>query len=372
MANNFWNRLRSILTGVFLGCQVLTARSSSAAEAITVRYGLFTQSVAIADLRQYAETGNASISLQNFLRYLKREEKTAFRSALQTQMPVNLVALDRVLNSSVGQQLLGQVAQADDRRDTAGVQALRSALILGIKSGEISILSALEAYPNARLTINLPQALQVLAVSTPHPPRDQLPMILAWQTLVEYQAIVTQGQHYQGCLFGDSISSGLGDSLGEHRFNFAIGGMSSVSLVEQLKTLVARQVHCQTVTLAIGTNDAWYHIDEEPFKQNMTQIFRLVRSLSAKQIEVLPAFYSTIAASQNPELAGPLQRVEKINRWLREVAAEQQVPIAATALELLFEQKELKESLTTDGVHLNAAGRAIYLKVLLQLLAEHS
>jgi len=375
MAKNFWNRLqqRVTLTGVLLVCQVLTARPSSAAEAIMVRYGLFTQSVSIADLHQYAETGTASIALQNFLRYLKREEQTALRSALQTEIPVKLVALDRVLNAPTGQQFLAQIARADDRQDQAGVQALRAALILGTKRGErLSILSALEAYPNPRLTINLPKALQVLAASMPHPPDDQLSKIPAWQTLVEYQEIVSQGQQYQGCLFGDSISSGLGNSLGEHRFNFAIGGMSTVSLVEQLQRLVARQVRCQTVVIAIGTNDAWYHIDKEPFKQNMTQILTLVRSLSAKHVYVLPAFYSTVAASQKPELAGSLQRVEEINTWLRDVADEQHVPLEVTALKPLFEQKVLKESLTTDGVHLNATGREIYRNALLQLLAAQS
>ncbi len=373
MANNFWKCLKQLvpLAGVLLGCQVLTARSSSAADAITVRYGLFTQSVSVADLRQYAKTSNASIALQNFLRYVKREEQTAFRSALQAQIPVSLVALDRVLNAPTGERFLAQLAQADDRQDSAGVQAIRAALILGTKSGEISLLNVLEAYPN-RLTINLPQALQVLAASTPHPPTDQLSMIPAWQTLVEYQAIVSQEQHYQSCLFGDSISSGLGNSLGEHRFNFALGGMSSVSLVEQLKTLVARQVHCQTVIIAIGTNDAWYDIDQESFKQNLTQIVTLVKSLSAQQIDVLPAFYSTFAASQNPELAGSLKRVDEVNAWLKDVMTEQQVPIATTALEPLFEQKALKESLTTDGVHLNSTGRAIYQKALLKLMAAHS
>ena len=286
---------------------------------------------------------------------------------------MNLVALDRVLNAPTGQQFLAQIARADDRQDQAGVQALRAALILGTKRGErLSILSALEAYPNPRLTINLPKALQVLAASMPHPPDDQLSKIPAWQTLVEYQEIVSQGQQYQGCLFGDSISSGLGNSLGEHRFNFAIGGMSTVSLVEQLQRLVARQVRCQTVVIAIGTNDAWYHIDKEPFKQNMTQIVTLVRSLSAKHVYVLPAFYSTVAASQKPELAGSLQRVEEINTWLRDVADEQHVPLEVTALKPLFEQKVLKESFTTDGVHLNATGREIYRNALLQLLAAQS
>ncbi|MBW4518260.1 MAG: alpha/beta hydrolase [Scytolyngbya sp. HA4215-MV1] len=367
----FWKRFKQLFTlaGIVVGCNLSIAPTISAAEEITVRYGLFTQSVAIADLRQYAKTGDVSTALQDFLRYLKREDQIILRNALQVQFPVNLVALDRTLNSALGQRFLAQVAQADDRQDSAGVQALRAALILGTRPGEgLSILSVLEAYPSRRLKINLPKALQVIAESTPHPPQDQLPTLPAWQALVEYQAIVSQGQQYQGCLFGDSISSGLGNSLGENRFNFAIGGMSTVSLVGQLQTLLPRQVHCQTVIIAIGTNDAWYHIEDQQFKQNMTQIITLARSLSAKNIYILPAFYSTVAASHNPELAGPIQRVDEINGLLQEVADEQHLTIAAATIQPLFEQKALLLSLTTDGVHLNAAGQAIYRKALLQLL----
>lgn len=361
-----------IIATIMLGYQALNVPRSLAAEIITVRYGLFTQSVPIADLRQYAETGKATIALQDFLRYVSQADRTALRSALQTQIPVDLVVLDRVLNGTTGKRFLTQLAQADDRQDSAGVQALRAALILAIKSGKTDVLSTLEAYPNPRLTVNLPKALQVLTESTPAPPQDRLPQILAWQTLVEYQSLVSQGQQYQGCLFGDSISSGLGSDLGEQRFNFAIAGMSSVSLVEQLQTLVAQRVQCETAIVAIGTNDAWYQITDEQFQQNMTRILSLVRSLSAKRIYVLPAFYSTVAASQNPELAGSIARVEQINALLKKVADAQQVPIEVTALQPLFEQKALKTSLTTDGVHLNEAGKSIYRTILLQLFNDRS
>ncbi len=370
MAKQFWQHLQRwlILTGTVIGCYLTSVPPSLAAEAVAVRYGLFSQSVTIADLQQYAETGQVAIALQIFLRFLSREEQVALRQALQTQIPINLVALDRVLNGATGQRFLAQVAEADDRQDGAGVQALRAALILGTKSNGLSILSALAAYPNPRLTINLAKAFKVLAESVPQPPTDQLLQMPGWQTLVQYQTIATQGQPYQACLFGDSISSGLGNSLGEHRFNFAIGGMSTVSLIAQLQALVAQQLHCQTVVIAIGTNDAWYHIEDAQFQQNMIRIFGLARSLSAKTITVLPAFYSTVAASHNPELAGPIARVDEINALLKAVTLEQQIPLADTVLQPLFEQKSLKQSLTTDGVHLNAAGQKIYRQALEPLL----
>ena len=106
--------------------------------------------------------------------------------------------------------------------------------------------------------------------------KDYLIAEIWWQKQVNS----TQNKNYDACLFGDSISSGLGNGFGERRFNFAIGGMSSVSLIEQLQTLVAHQVRCQTVIVAIGTNDAWYQISDRQFQQNMTRILALARSLS--------------------------------------------------------------------------------------------
>jgi lysophospholipase L1-like esterase len=373
MANTFWQRLTPLLTlvSVLLSSQLLTTPPSFAAAEIAVRYGFFTQAVPIADLHQYAATGNVSSSLENFLRFLQPEDKIAIRDALQSQFPVNRVLLDRLLNSPTGKRFLAQLAQADDRPDTAGIQSLRSALIRGTQANQLSLLSALEAYPNPRLTINLAKAWQVFTDSSPQPPHDRLPSIPAWQTWVQYQAAVSQGEHYQGCLFGDSISSGLGQSLGDRHFNFAAGGMSTVSLMSQMQTLVSQDLQCQTVIIAIGTNDAWYDIDDAQFAQNVTAIVQLAQSLAAKQIYLLPAFYSTLEASRNPKMAGTIQRVDEINQLLKKVATAQGIPMESRSLAPLFAQKALKRSLTGDGVHLNDAGKVIYRQALRQLLAGH-
>lgn len=193
---------------------------------------------------------------------------------------------------------------------------------------------------------------------------------LTGQTLTPDPAIVNSGETYEACLFGDSITSGLGNSLGEQRVNFAAGGLSTVSLITRLERLVTKNTHCQTAIIAIGTNDAWYDIDDEQFEQNMTEIVALVRSLSAERIYILPAFYSSLAASQNPKVAGTIQRVDEINQLIKKVAIAERVTLAAASIQPLFTQKTLKPSLTGDGVHLNPAGKAIYREALLELLDE--
>ena len=117
-------------------------------------------------------------------------------------------------------------------------------------------------------------------------------------------------------------------------------------------------------------NDAWYTISDEPFSQNLGQAIEHLRSQGTQQIILLPAFYSTLAASKNPALAGSIDRVEQINQLLNRVAVAQQVPVPADALQPLFEEKRLRQNLTFDGVHLNPEGLHLYRTALLKLISN--
>jgi lysophospholipase L1-like esterase len=188
-----------------------------------------------------------------------------------------------------------------------------------------------------------------------------------WIDKVKSQATQSQGQYYQNCLFGDSISSGLKNTLGKETVNFAMGGLSSASLATQLKYLSAAGVQCQQAIIAIGTNDAWYITRDDAFIANLRQCLSLVRAMGTSRVFLVPAFYSTLAASYDPTMAGPLQRVDEINVLLRLVARDENVDVVNKGLEPLFRNNALKEELTYDGVHLNDRGNAIYRQVLLQV-----
>ncbi len=200
-------------------------------------------------------------------------------------------------------------------------------------------------------------------------PTDTLSSQPWWQDDVKYQVIVTQDRQYTACLFGDSISSGLGNTLGDNTFNFAIGGMSTISLIEQLKMLTAAKVKCHQAIIAIGTNDADYRIMNNQFTKNMKEIIATVKQMGAKRVILIPAFYSTVAASHDPSMAGPIARVEEINGLIRQVAVTEKVLISGEGIQPLFEGQALKQNLTTDGVHLNADGKNIYRQAILRILS---
>ena len=197
---------------------------------------------------------------------------------------------------------------------------------------------------------------------------DKLGELDWWRSKVKAQAQSSQSQRFHGCLFGDSISSGLGSPLSKNITNFAMGGLSTVSLLEQLKTLKASNVQCQNVMIAIGTNDAWYSIRNDEFVSNLERIIVLTRSMGASQITVVPAFYSTVEASRNPNVAGTVERVEEINALIRQVADVESVALVTDEIDPLFDDRSLRQDLTFDGVHLNEKGQKLYKRIVLAIL----
>ncbi|MBG1264715.1 alpha/beta hydrolase [Nostoc commune] len=350
---------------------------SLAAERVTVRYGLFEQSIPVADIRNYADNQKASADLQSFLDYLSAKEKQKFQDALQVKMSLDIVALDKLINTGMGKQILSFASVAIARRDQASIQALRSAIIIGAKSPEgLGLVSFLAAYPSNKLVVDVSKISKLVGManssssSADAPPKDNVSSSPLGKIALQYQILAAQDKQFSGCLFGDSISAGLGNTLGNDTFNFGLNGLSTISLLEQLKSLIPTKVTCEKAIIAIGGNDAWYGISDELFSKNLQEAIALIRTMGNKEIFLIPAFYSTVAASSDPTVSAPNSRVEKINALINQVAEIEKVPVAAAGVAPLYENNVLKENLTSDGDHLNAEGLKIYRQALLQILGK--
>ncbi len=356
---------------------ILGSSRSFAADKIVVRYGLFEQSLPVADIRKYAETKKVSSDLQSFLGYLNNKQQEKLQEALQVKKSLDIVALNKLVDSQLGKLFLYGASKAIARRDQAGIPALRSALLIGASSPEgLSIISFLEAYPSDRLVVDVPATLDLLNKSklffgsSAPTPKDNLSSSPLWQLELQYQVYATEGKQFAGCLFGDSISAQLGNTLGEGNFNFGINGLSTISLVQQLQRLIPTKVKCDKTIIAVGGNDAWYQLSDEEFSKKLKEAIALVRTSGTKEIFLIPAFYSTVAASQDPTLSAPLAKVEQINAVMNQVGATEKVPVVAEGVAPLYENNVLKNNLTTDGDHLNAEGLKIYRQALLNILGK--
>jgi lysophospholipase L1-like esterase len=348
---------------------------SLAAEKVLVRYGLFEESIPVADIRNYGETQKVSANLQSILGHLSPKEKQQLQDALQVKISLDIVALDKLVNTQMGKQILYFASVAIARRDQASVQALRSAIILGAKSPEgLGLLTFLEAYPSNELVIDVSKISKIVDMasstssSADAPPKDNVSSSPLGQIALQYQTLAVQDKQLSGCLFGDSISAGLGNTLGKGTFNFGLNGLSTISLLEQLKSLIPTKVKCEKAIIAIGGNDAWYGISDELFSKNLQEAIALVRTMGTKEIFLIPAFYSTVEASSDPTVSAPLSRVEQINALINQVGEREKVPVAAAAVAPLYENNVLKKDLTSDGDHLNAEGLKIYREALFQIL----
>ncbi|AFY46650.1 putative dienelactone hydrolase [Nostoc sp. PCC 7524] len=137
--------------------------SAKAAETIVIRYGLFAESIPLADLKTAAATGEFPRSLDLFTKRLSEQQRRTLLGMLRMRVPLNVVTLSRLLNTQIGTTILNDLSTAVVRKDQASVQSLRAALVLGASSPQgLSVLSFISAYPSQRLEINLPQALAVM------------------------------------------------------------------------------------------------------------------------------------------------------------------------------------------------------------------
>ena len=198
--------------------------------------------------------------------------------------------------------------------------------------------------------------------------KDNLSADPGWQSDVKHQVSLIQDQTYKSCLFGDSISAGLHNSIAPHVFNFALNGMSTVSLVEQLKALTAAHLQCSQVIIAIGTNDVWYNLSNDLFVKYLEDSIVLARKTGANQIVLIPAFYATIGASHDPNAAGSNERIDEINTLINQVGESAKLVIATNSTQPLFSHHALNEKLTVDGVHLNEEGLTLYRLALLEII----
>ncbi|MBW4428113.1 MAG: alpha/beta hydrolase [Nostoc desertorum CM1-VF14] len=134
---------------------LLLSTPAFAAERVVLNYGIFRESLSVEELSTFAETGELSRSLRvNFA--LARQDPKVIRQYLTEPVKVNLVFLDRVLNTPIGNVILDQISQViytPSRR--ADRQALRSALVLSAsQDGQVSVIEIIENYPTNEVEVD--------------------------------------------------------------------------------------------------------------------------------------------------------------------------------------------------------------------------
>jgi hypothetical protein len=126
----------------------LTGTSVLAAERVVLKYKIIQQSVSVAELSTFAETGQMSPDLETYMK-LSNQDPKKVRHALADEVTVNAIVLDRGLNNPVGNILLDQVGLViRTPSGEANRQALRSAIVLSAsQDNKLSLIETIENYP---------------------------------------------------------------------------------------------------------------------------------------------------------------------------------------------------------------------------------
>lgn len=146
-----------------LGLQTLVfSAPSSAAENLKLKYGFFSPTLPVQDLRTYAETGKASPKLALMLGFAGPKRQELIRTSLQRKVAVEPEKLEQMLATDKAQEALTEAAEATQRPDSSGVKALQTGLLQGSRDPEgLGLLSFLEAYPGETLTIDVRKATEI-------------------------------------------------------------------------------------------------------------------------------------------------------------------------------------------------------------------
>jgi Alpha/beta hydrolase of unknown function (DUF1400) len=135
-------------------CFLLFSIPAFAAERVILKYRFLRESLSVENLTTFAETGKLSNSLEAKLA-LARQDPKLVRKYLTDPVKVDLVILDRLLNSRVGNVILDELSEViHTPSGKADRQALRSAIILSAsKDNQITLLEVIQNYPTSEVEV---------------------------------------------------------------------------------------------------------------------------------------------------------------------------------------------------------------------------
>ncbi|MEA5594595.1 alpha/beta hydrolase [Rivularia sp. UHCC 0363] len=180
-------QIKGLLCGLtFACCTSLGIPSASAAQTVTIRLGPFEQSVAIADLEEFAKTGKLPTSLQGFSAFLPSgmQELLQRRLSINPQAAANLT--QELQKTSWGRQLITSLTAA---LPGSSIESVEGALSLALRQvNGLSVVGFLRAYPQTNVTVDATKAIGLAVELNPNRLQSQaLGSLLARELFVNNQ-----------------------------------------------------------------------------------------------------------------------------------------------------------------------------------------
>ncbi|MDB9448101.1 alpha/beta hydrolase [Anabaena sp. CS-542/02] len=132
---------------------------ATAAETVTIRLGVFQQSLAIADLEKFAKSGKLPEHLQLYSFVLTPEVGKLLERRLELDPAFADKFVEELLRSPQGRQLITSLRTAIP---DSTIETIQSALYLSVRQvNGLSAIGFLRAYPQKNITVDATSALQI-------------------------------------------------------------------------------------------------------------------------------------------------------------------------------------------------------------------
>ncbi|MBE9003732.1 alpha/beta hydrolase [Fortiea sp. LEGE XX443] len=155
-----------------------------AAETVTIRFGPFQPSVAIADIEKFAKTGTLSKTLQAYESFLTPELRELLNRRVQVDPKFADKFVDELVLLPQGKQVITSLEAAVPGSTKESLQA---AISIGLRQvNGLSAISFLKAYPTANINLDVTQLLQITTELNPNNLQSQaLGSLLARDLIVK-------------------------------------------------------------------------------------------------------------------------------------------------------------------------------------------
>ena len=138
------------------------------AEEIKIIYSIYSRTIEVDSLKNYAEKGNSTKKLKRILKATGSSDKE-IRSVLNKNFEIPITIASKLVYSEIGNVFLTRLSsiihppRADDER--TGMLALRASVIQGINigNGKINLINFFEGYPTKTVILDVNALSKVMS-----------------------------------------------------------------------------------------------------------------------------------------------------------------------------------------------------------------
>ena len=149
-----------IIFFIVLSKSLFNINSAHGAEEIKIVYSIFSRTIYVNDLKNFAKDGDAEKNLKRILK-LTNSTDEEIREILNKKFDIPLSIASKLMYSEIGNVILSRLSKVihppNARDEKTGILALRSSVIKGIDLGEgkINTIYFFEGYPTKKVILNV-------------------------------------------------------------------------------------------------------------------------------------------------------------------------------------------------------------------------